>query len=74
MRTAASVLIVCVLQEIAVSWNDQAASNENQVFVTDLDHTMSDSGLWNAFEKFHVWYVTWKKTWGSCKLTIHIHS
>ncbi|KAK4515283.1 rRNA-binding ribosome biosynthesis protein utp25 [Mucor velutinosus] len=41
-------------QEIAVNWNDQAASNENQVFVTDLDHNIDDSGLWNAFEKFHV--------------------
>lgn len=49
---------VFVLQEIAVNWNDQAASNENQVFVTDLDHNINDSGLWNAFEKFHVQYVT----------------
>ncbi|KAI8644274.1 hypothetical protein BD408DRAFT_413600 [Parasitella parasitica] len=41
-------------QEIAVNWNDQAATAENQVFITDLDHNIDDSGLWNAFKRFHV--------------------
>ncbi|CEP17338.1 hypothetical protein [Parasitella parasitica] len=41
-------------QEIAVHWNDQAANDEHQVFITDLDHNIDGSKLWDAFKKFNV--------------------